>query len=76
MKPEDLITWRKKYNLTQDKLAEMLGVTKPCISMWESGKRKIPAFLHITLQCLKVKKGGELKKKGTEKERVSNKMKG
>jgi DNA-binding transcriptional regulator YiaG len=69
MKPEDLTAWREKHGLTQSALAELLSVTKTCISRWESGKRKIPAFLHITLKCLKVKKGGELKKRGTKKRR-------
>ena len=67
MNPAELKTWREKYGLTQEGLASMLGVTKPCISRWESGVRKIPAFLHITLKCLKVKKGGEQKKRGTKK---------
>ena len=61
---EELIVWRKKHGLTQIELAKMLGVTKPCISMWESGKRHIPSFLHLALKCLKVKKGGEYKLKG------------
>jgi len=73
MKPGDLITWRKERNLTQAEFAVMLGVTNVCISRWESGKRKIPAFLHITLKCLKVKKGGEHKRgvkgKKTKKEK-------
>ena len=62
MKPDDLINWRSKHNLTQIELAEKLGVTKACVSRWESGKRKLPAFLHLALECLKVKRGGELKK--------------
>jgi transcriptional regulator with XRE-family HTH domain len=69
MIPNELITWRKKHGLTQEGLATMLGVTKPCISQWESGKRTIPTFLHLALKCLKVKKGGELKTKGTKKKK-------
>lgn len=64
MKPEDLKAWRERHGLSQTELAGMLGITKPCISQWESGVRKIPAFLHITLKCLKVKRGGEQKIKG------------
>ena len=59
MNPKELIAWRERHGLNQVKLADLLGVTKACISRWESGERKIPAFLHITLKCLKVKKGGE-----------------
>lgn len=69
MKPEELTAWREKHGIKQVELANLLGVTKTCISLWESGHRKIPAFLHITLKCLKVKKGGELKRKGTKKKR-------
>lgn len=69
MIPQELMAWRKKHGLTQDKLASLLGITKPCISQWESGKRKIPTFLHITLKCLKVKKGGGFKKEGTKKKK-------
>ena len=64
MDTKELITWRTKHGLSQEALANMLGVTKACISRWESGHRQIPAFLHITLKCLKVKKGGEVKAKG------------
>jgi DNA-binding transcriptional regulator YiaG len=64
---QELISWREKYGLTQEDLAKMLGVTKACISRWESGDRKIPPFLHITLKCLKVKKGGESKVRDTKR---------
>jgi DNA-binding transcriptional regulator YiaG len=73
MKPKELETWRDGHGLTQEQLAKHLGVTKACISRWESGKRQIPAFLHITLKCLKVKKGGALKKEGTKKKKEVNK---
>ena len=69
MKPVELAAWREKNNLTQTELASMLGVTKACISRWESGKRHIPAFLHIALKCLKVKKGGKAKGKETKKKK-------
>jgi transcriptional regulator with XRE-family HTH domain len=67
MKPHDLVKWRKDHNLTQEQLANLLGITKPSISMYESGKRKIPPFLHLALECLKVKKGGELKTREMKK---------
>jgi len=67
MNPEELIAWRQKHGLTQMALAGMLNVTRACVSMWESGKRKVPAFLHLALKCLKVKKGGESRKKRATK---------
>ena len=73
MKPDELITWRQKKGLTQMALAAMLGVTRACVSRWESGERKIPAFLHLALKCLKVKRGGEGKErkgKGKRKKEV------
>ena len=69
MKPEEITTWRKKQNLTQMALAEILGVTRAAVSRWESGKRPIPPFLHLALKCLKVKKGGGSKVKGKKKEK-------
>lgn len=73
MTREELTKWKEKHNLTQAELAAMLGVTKACISRWESGKRNIPAFLHLALKCLKVKKGGGTKIKATEKEKERRK---
>ena len=72
MKPEELTAWRKERGLTQIELAAMLGVTNVCVSRWESGARNIPAFLHLALDCLKVKRKGEgakIKGKKTKKER-------
>ena len=69
MTPKQLKEWRLKNSYSQIELAKALGVTNICISRWETGSRKIPAFLHITLKCLKVKKGGELKRKGTKKKK-------
>jgi DNA-binding transcriptional regulator YiaG len=65
MTPSKLISWRKKNGLNQVELANILGVTKACISRWESGKRHIPPFLHLTLECVE-KKGGKQKVKSTK----------
>jgi len=67
MTPSELIKWRKEQDLNQVDLANILGVTKACISRWESGDRPISPYLHLTLECLKVKKGGESKKRGMKK---------
>ena len=56
MRPEELKEWRTKRRLTQQSLADLLSVTKPTISRWESGSRHIPAFLPLALKCLKLKK--------------------
>ena len=72
MEPEELTAWRKERGLNQIELAAMLGVTNVCVSRWESGARNIPAFLHLALDCLKVKRKGEVSKtkgKKTKKER-------
>ena len=69
MKPKELTAWREKQGLTQVQLANILGVTKACISRWESGDRPISPYLHLTLKCLKVKKGGESKKRGMKKKK-------
>lgn len=66
VKPDDLIRWRTKRELLQEDLGNLLGVTKACISRWESGKRKIPPFLSLALSALKVKKGGKHKQRETE----------
>lgn len=67
MKPSDLIKWRKKYKYTQSKLAQILGVTKTTVYRWEKAMREFPPFLHLTLECIEKKKGGELKVKGKMK---------
>ncbi len=75
MTREDLEKWRKDHGLTQEALGKKLGVTRVCISRWESGKRKVPAFLQLALNCLKVKKGGESKKKRATKMKKERKVK-
>ena len=41
--PENIIALRKEYNLTQEQLANKIGIAKSTISMYENGKRK-PSF--------------------------------
>lgn len=43
MKREGLISARKRINLTQEKIAERLGVSVPQVSRWENGKDGIPS---------------------------------
>lgn len=43
---EQLYQHRRKANLTQEYLAELLDVSRVIISMWESG-RKMPSWTHM-----------------------------
>ncbi|MDE7306840.1 MAG: helix-turn-helix domain-containing protein [Clostridia bacterium] len=41
---------RLQKNMSQRKLAEVLGVTQDSVSLWETGKR-LPATEHIIALC-------------------------
>lgn len=71
MTADELREWRQSKELSMQSLADLLGVTKGAVSLWESGKRLIPNYLHLALKCLKVKKGGITAKgkKGKEKKK-------
>ena len=60
MTPEELREWRKARGLTQQQLAELLGVTRKAISNWECKERKIPPYLSFLLESLE--KEGYVKK--------------
>jgi transcriptional regulator with XRE-family HTH domain len=61
MEPADLISWRKKNQYTQKRLAQALGVAEMTIYRWENTMRGIPTFLHLALRCLELE-GGEVKR--------------
>lgn len=42
MTPQELRRIRKNLSLTQEQLAERLGVTRVTIARWETGARRIP----------------------------------
>lgn len=44
--------FRKKYNLTQVALANIIGVTKKAIEKWEGGSNKIKGCAAILIQLL------------------------
>jgi predicted transcriptional regulator len=67
MTPDELKEWKNKFNCNQVQLAEMLGVSKMCVSRWERGERKIPPFLIHALKWLELKEGGESKTMGKKK---------
>jgi DNA-binding XRE family transcriptional regulator len=56
----ELKMWRKKWQLTQEKLAGMLGAHRVTIAQWETGRRTIPSYLPLALEALEMqlKAGG------------------
>ena len=52
MSGEELRNWRLKHDLSQQELAELLGVSQKAISHWERGERKIPLYLAFLLEVL------------------------
>jgi len=73
MTPSDLLKWRKKNGYTQIRLGKELGVTTITVYRWEKAMREIPSFLHLALNSLELKGGGEPQtktKKGVSKKSV------
>jgi DNA-binding XRE family transcriptional regulator len=64
MKTKELKRWRERFSYTQEELARALGVYQETIARWETGKRKIPPYLHLALEALgkRSQKGGRSKK--------------
>jgi len=52
MKAHELKKWREALGLTQRELAEKLYVTKDAVASWETGRRKVPAYLHLAMKQL------------------------
>lgn len=73
--PNELKTWKKRFNCNQVQLAEALGVSKMCVSRWEAGKRKIPPFLIHALKWLE-SQGGVIKEKGRKMKKKGGKESG
>lgn len=59
MTGKELIEWRKRHDLTQKALADMLGVRNMTVYRWECGMRSIPPLLPLALEALenRIKKG-------------------
>jgi DNA-binding transcriptional regulator YiaG len=52
MKGRDLTEWRKRWGLTQVKLAQVLGVDVITVSRWERGVQEPTPVLHLALEAL------------------------
>lgn len=57
MKPDDLKNWRSSEGHTQEKAAQLLGMTRANYADWENGKktRPIPKMLELACKALKAK---------------------
>jgi transcriptional regulator with XRE-family HTH domain len=52
MNGQELREWRRKWGLSQERLAEALGIFRESVSRWETGARAIPSFLPLALAAL------------------------
>ncbi len=53
MKAKELQQWRAKNKMTQQALADALGVHLVTVAKWEAGMTEIPNFLVLALKGLK-----------------------
>jgi transcriptional regulator with XRE-family HTH domain len=60
MTGNELRAWRRKQGLTQEQLANCLGVIRVTIARWETDVRAVPSFLPLALEALeyRMKQGG------------------
>lgn len=49
MTPADLTASRTQLGLSQAGLSRALGLSRGAVSLWESGDRAIPPYLHLAL---------------------------
>jgi transcriptional regulator with XRE-family HTH domain len=64
MTGEELKSWRQKRQLTQEKLAQLLGIHRVTIAKWEAGVRGIPSLLSLALEALENRLKKEEKSNG------------
>ena len=55
MTPDEIRTWRKKHNLSQEKLARLLDMSTAAVVAWEGGTRRPPGILKLALEALENK---------------------
>lgn len=58
MNAEYLKTWRLAHRLTREALARYLGVSSMTIYRWETGRRRIPYLVDLSVKTYRPK-GGE-----------------
>ncbi len=61
MKPAELKRWRAEHQMTQQKLADTLGIDIMTVSRWERGLNRIPTYLDFTLAMIPARKTGRKK---------------
>ena len=52
MTPKKLKEYREKRNVSQEIMADELGVDQSQISRWENGRQAIPVWLDKLIKCL------------------------
>lgn len=52
MTPVEIRDWRVRHNLTQEQLAQILGVQRYTIQRWEWSQSNPPWMLHLALERL------------------------
>ncbi len=63
MEPEELKRRRENLGMTQQQLADLLGVNQMTVSRWERDERGIPPYLHLALQTIERDSRGRSDKK-------------
>lgn len=58
MTPQELIAFRERLEMTQQQLADKLGVDRVTIARWETGTRAIPVYLGLALETVERKATG------------------
>lgn len=52
MDVEFFVAWRKRVGLTQQQLADKLGVNLSAVKKWEGGVRKLPPYIGLVMAAI------------------------
>lgn len=52
MTPDELIKWRKKNRLSQQKAADLIGCSRRGLQQWEKGVNPIPKPISLAVAAL------------------------